>query len=60
LLATGKVCGKNYALIDALANYKHCSDLEVIMETLYWISGIIAAGLLVYLVIALLKPEIFS
>jgi K+-transporting ATPase KdpF subunit len=30
------------------------------METLYWISGIIAAGLLVYLVIALLKPEIFS
>lgn len=30
------------------------------METLYWISGAIAAGLLVYLVIALLKPEIFS
>jgi len=30
------------------------------METLYWISGIIAAGLLVYLVLALLKPEIFS
>jgi K+-transporting ATPase KdpF subunit len=35
-------------------------DLEVFMETLYWISGLIAAGLLVYLVIALLKPEIFS
>lgn len=30
------------------------------MEALYWISGIITAGLLVYLVIALLKPEIFS
>lgn len=30
------------------------------METLYWISGVIAVGLLVYLVIALLKPEIFS
>ncbi len=30
------------------------------METLYWISGIVAAGLLVYLVIALMKPEIFS
>ncbi|MEW6584565.1 MAG: K(+)-transporting ATPase subunit F [Nitrospirota bacterium] len=30
------------------------------METLYWISGVIAAGLLIYLVIALIKPEIFS
>jgi K+-transporting ATPase KdpF subunit len=30
------------------------------MEILYWISGIIAAGLLIYLVIALMKPEIFS
>jgi K+-transporting ATPase KdpF subunit len=35
-------------------------DEEVIMETLYLISGIIAAGLLIYLVIALMKPEIFS
>jgi K+-transporting ATPase KdpF subunit len=30
------------------------------METLYLISGIIAAGLLIYLVIVLMKPEIFS
>ena len=30
------------------------------MGTLYWISGIVAVGLLIYLVIALLKPEIFS
>ena len=30
------------------------------METLYWISGSIAVGLLVYLVVALMKPEIFS
>jgi len=35
-------------------------DEEGAMETLYWISGIIAVGLLIYLVIALLKPEIFS
>jgi K+-transporting ATPase KdpF subunit len=30
------------------------------MENIYWISGIIAVGLLIYLVIALIKPEIFS
>ena len=30
------------------------------METFYWISGILAAGLLVYLLIALLDPEAFS
>ncbi len=30
------------------------------MEVFYWIGGILAAGLLVYLVIALLKPEAFS
>jgi len=30
------------------------------METLYLISGIIAVSLLIYLVIALMKPEIFS
>jgi len=30
------------------------------MDTLYVVSGIIAVGLLVYLVIALMKPEIFS
>jgi K+-transporting ATPase KdpF subunit len=35
-------------------------DNEVTMGTLYWISGIVAVGLLIYLVIALLKPEIFS
>lgn len=30
------------------------------MTTLYWISGVIAAGLVVYLFVALLKPELFS
>jgi K+-transporting ATPase KdpF subunit len=30
------------------------------METLYVVSGIIAVGLLIYLVVALMKPEIFS
>jgi K+-transporting ATPase KdpF subunit len=30
------------------------------MEIFYWVGGIIAAGLLIYLLIALLKPEIFS
>jgi len=30
------------------------------MEVFYWIGGTIAAGLLIYLMIALLKPEIFS
>ncbi len=30
------------------------------MEIIYWIGGIITAALLVYLIIALLKPEIFS
>ncbi|RPI37788.1 MAG: K(+)-transporting ATPase subunit F [Nitrospiraceae bacterium] len=30
------------------------------MEIFYWIGGIIALGLLVYLTMALMKPEIFS
>jgi K+-transporting ATPase KdpF subunit len=30
------------------------------MELFYWASGILAAGLLIYLFIALLKPEVFS
>jgi len=30
------------------------------MELFYWIGGIFATGLLVYLVIALLKPEALS
>jgi K+-transporting ATPase KdpF subunit len=30
------------------------------METLYIASGTVAVGLLIYLVIALMKPEIFS
>jgi len=30
------------------------------MEIFYWIGGIVAFGLLVYLAIALMKPEIFS
>ncbi len=30
------------------------------MTSLYWLGGIVAAGLLVYLVVALLNPEVFS
>ncbi len=30
------------------------------MAVWYWIGGIVAFGLLVYLVVAILKPEIFS
>jgi K+-transporting ATPase KdpF subunit len=30
------------------------------MELFYWIGGILAAGLLIYLLIILLKPEAFS
>jgi K+-transporting ATPase KdpF subunit len=30
------------------------------MELFYWIGGILAAAMLVYLLIALLKPEAFS
>ncbi len=30
------------------------------MEVFYWIGGFISLGLLGYLVIALMKPEIFS
>jgi K+-transporting ATPase KdpF subunit len=30
------------------------------MTGLYFLGGIVAVGLLVYLVIALLKPEVFS
>ncbi|HWR50572.1 MAG TPA: K(+)-transporting ATPase subunit F [Bryobacteraceae bacterium] len=30
------------------------------MNLLYIIGGLLAAGLLVYLIVALLKPEIFS
>ncbi len=30
------------------------------MEVFYLIGGIVAAGLLVYLLVALLKPEVFS
>jgi K+-transporting ATPase KdpF subunit len=30
------------------------------MEIFYWIGGIIAVGLLIYLFVALLKPEVFS
>lgn len=29
------------------------------MEIFYWIGGILSAGLLIYLLIALLKPEAF-
>lgn len=30
------------------------------MEAFYWIAGGLAVGLLIYLIIALIKPEIFS
>lgn len=30
------------------------------MEVFYWTGGILAFGLLVYLIIALMKPEMFS
>ncbi|CBE67491.1 MAG: K(+)-transporting ATPase subunit F [Candidatus Methylomirabilis oxygeniifera] len=30
------------------------------MISLYWFGGIVAVGLLIYLVVALLKPEVFS
>jgi len=30
------------------------------MAPLYWLGGIVALGLLIYLVVALLKPEVFS
>jgi K+-transporting ATPase KdpF subunit len=30
------------------------------MNPLYWITGLIALGLLIYLLIALLKPELFG
>ncbi|MBZ0160136.1 MAG: K(+)-transporting ATPase subunit F [bacterium] len=30
------------------------------MTTLYLLGGIVALGLLIYLVVALLKPEVFS
>jgi len=30
------------------------------MEIFYWIGGIVALGLLAYLITALMKPELFS
>ena len=30
------------------------------MEAFYWLGGILAVGLLIYLLVALLKPEVFS
>ena len=30
------------------------------MNVFYWIGGIVTVGLLIYLLIALLKPEVFS
>ncbi len=32
----------------------------LLWKSLYWIGGIVAFGLLVYLIVALMKPEIFS
>jgi K+-transporting ATPase KdpF subunit len=53
-MAAGKACGKS-----EIRNETD-GDQEVAVETLYWISGIIAVGLLIYLIIALMKPQIFS
>jgi K+-transporting ATPase KdpF subunit len=53
-VAAGKACGKS-----EVRNATN-GDQEVTVEILYWISGIIAVGLLIYLVIALMKPEILS
>ena len=53
-MAAGKACGKS-----EVRNGTN-GDQEVTVETLYWISGIIAVGLLIYLAMALMKPEIFS
>ena len=53
-MASGKACGNSEV------RNRTNGDQEVTVVTLYWISGIIAVGLLIYLVIALMKPEIFS
>ena len=53
-VATGKACGKS-EVRNGMRGFQ-----EITMETLYWISGTIAVGLLIYLVVALIKPEIFS
>jgi K+-transporting ATPase KdpF subunit len=53
-IASGKACGNSEV------RNRTNGDQEVTVVTLYWISGIIAVGLLIYLVIALMKPEIFS
>ena len=53
-MAADKACGKS-EVKNGISGYQ-----EITVETLYWISGIIAIGLLIYLAIALMKPEIFS
>jgi K+-transporting ATPase KdpF subunit len=53
-MAAGKACGKSEVRNGTSGGQ------EVTVVILYWISGIIAVGLLIYLVIALIKPEIFS
>jgi K+-transporting ATPase KdpF subunit len=30
------------------------------MDLMYWLSGLVTVGLFIYLLVALLKPEIFS
>jgi len=54
-MVAGKTCGKS-----GVRNGTNEDQKVPFVVTLYWISGIIAAGLLIYLVIALMKPEIFS
>jgi K+-transporting ATPase KdpF subunit len=53
-MAADKACGKS-----EVRNGTN-GDQDIKVETLYWISGVIAVGLFIYLVIALMKPEIFS
>jgi K+-transporting ATPase KdpF subunit len=41
-------------------NLKPSIDKEVKMDIFYWSGGVMAAVLLIYLIVVLLKPEIFS
>jgi K+-transporting ATPase KdpF subunit len=45
---------------DCAADIWHRKTGEAIMTGFYILGGIVALGLIVYLVIALLKPELFS
>jgi K+-transporting ATPase KdpF subunit len=45
---------------ERLVDSRHRKTGEAIMTGFYILGGIVALGLMVYLVIALLKPELFS